>query len=72
LKYLLDVGLDYLTLDRRANTLSGGEFQRINLATALGSSLTGSLYVLDEPTVGLHSRDTHRLIHILESLRDSG
>jgi excinuclease ABC subunit A len=72
LKYLLDVGLDYLTLDRRANTLSGGEFQRINLATALGSSLTGSLYVLDEPTVGLHSRDTHRLIHILESLRDTG
>jgi len=72
LKYLLDVGLDYLSLDRRANTLSGGEFQRINLATALGSSLTGSLYVLDEPTVGLHSRDTHRLIHILESLRDAG
>lgn len=72
LKYLLDVGLEYLTLDRRANTLSGGEFQRINLATALGSSLTGSLYVLDEPTVGLHSRDTHRLIHILESLRDTG
>ncbi len=72
LKYLLDVGLDYLTLDRRANTLSGGEFQRINLATALGSSLTGSLYVLDEPTVGLHSRDTHRLINILESLRDTG
>lgn len=72
LKYLLDVGLDYLTLDRRANTLSGGEFQRINLATALGSSLTGSLYVLDEPTIGLHSRDTHRLINILESLRDAG
>jgi excinuclease ABC subunit A len=72
LKYLLDVGLDYLSLDRRANTLSGGEFQRINLATALGSSLTGSLYVLDEPTVGLHSRDTHRLIDILGSLRDAG
>jgi excinuclease ABC subunit A len=72
LKYLLDVGLDYLTLDRRANTLSGGEFQRINLATALGSSLTGSVFVLDEPTVGLHSRDTHRLINILESLRNTG
>lgn len=72
LRYLLNVGLDYLTLDRRANTLSGGEFQRINLATALGSSLTGSLYVLDEPTVGLHSRDTDRLIQILESLRDAG
>jgi len=72
LKYLLDVGLEYLTLDRRANTLSGGEFQRINLATALGSSLTGSVFVLDEPTVGLHSRDTHRLINILESLRNTG
>ncbi len=72
LKYLLDVGLNYLTLDRRANTLSGGEFQRINLATALGSSLTSTLYVLDEPTVGLHPRDTHRLIRILQALRDSG
>lgn len=72
LKYLLDVGLEYLTLDRRANTLSGGEFQRINLATALGSALTSTLYILDEPTVGLHPRDTQRLIHILQALRDSG
>ncbi|GAB4373657.1 MAG: excinuclease ABC subunit UvrA [Calditrichia bacterium] len=68
LQYLVEVGLDYLHLDRRANTLSGGEFQRINLATALGSALTGTLYVLDEPTVGLHPRDTHRLIKILKSL----
>ncbi|MEO1022292.1 MAG: excinuclease ABC subunit UvrA [Bacteroidota bacterium] len=72
LKYLDEVGLDYLTLDRLANTLSGGESQRISLANALGSSLIGSLYVLDEPTIGLHPRDNDRLISILESLRDIG
>ncbi|MEJ2634184.1 MAG: excinuclease ABC subunit UvrA [Calditrichia bacterium] len=72
LEYLIEVGLEYLHLDRRANTLSGGEFQRINLATALGSSLTGTLYVLDEPTVGLHPRDTNRLIKILHSLTRIG
>jgi excinuclease ABC subunit A len=72
LHYLKDVGLDYLHLDRRANTLSGGEFQRINLATALGTGLTGTLYILDEPTIGLHPRDTMRLITILKSLRDLG
>jgi len=72
LKYLNEVGLDYLTLDRLANTLSGGESQRISLANALGSSLIGSMYVLDEPTIGLHPRDNDRLIKILESLRDIG
>ncbi|MFN1835594.1 excinuclease ABC subunit UvrA [Balneola sp. MJW-20] len=72
LKYLDEVGLDYLTLDRLANTLSGGESQRISLANALGSSLIGSLYVLDEPTIGLHPRDNDRLIKILESLREIG
>jgi len=72
LKYLVDVGLGYLTLDRLSHTLSGGESQRINLATALGSSLVGSLYVLDEPSIGLHPRDTGRLIAILKSLRDVG
>ena len=72
LGYLVEVGLDYLTLDRLAQTLSGGESQRINLATSLGSSLVGSLYVLDEPTVGLHPRDNDRLIAILEGLRDLG
>ncbi len=72
LQYLLDVGLAYLHLDRRANTLSGGEFQRINLATALGTSLTETLYILDEPTIGLHSRDTKRLIHIFQSLVKMG
>jgi excinuclease ABC subunit A len=72
LKYLVEVGLDYLTLDRLSQTLSGGESQRINLATSLGSSLVGSLYVLDEPSVGLHPRDTDRLIRILEHLRDIG
>lgn len=72
LKYLDEVGLDYLTLDRLTNTLSGGEAQRINLANALGSSLIGSLYVLDEPTIGLHPRDNDRLIGILKSLRDIG
>ena len=72
LRFLDEVGLDYLTLDRLANTLSGGESQRINLANALGSSLIGSMYVLDEPTIGLHPRDNNRLIKILESLRDIG
>ncbi|MEX0608106.1 MAG: excinuclease ABC subunit UvrA [Balneolaceae bacterium] len=72
LKYLDEVGLDYLTLDRLANSLSGGESQRISLANALGSSLIGSMYVLDEPTIGLHPRDNDRLIKILESLRDIG
>jgi excinuclease ABC subunit A len=72
LKYLDEVGLDYLTLDRLTNTLSGGESQRISLANSLGSSLIGSLYVLDEPTIGLHPRDNDRLISILKSLRDIG
>jgi len=72
LRYLVEVGLDYLSLDRLSQTLSGGESQRINLATSLGSSLVGSLYVLDEPSIGLHPRDTDRLIKILEHLRDIG
>jgi excinuclease ABC subunit A len=72
LKFLLDVGLDYITLDRRANTLSGGESQRIRLASQLGSRLVGALYVLDEPTIGLHSRDNDRLIKTLHELRDLG
>ena len=72
LKYMNDVGLEYLTLDRLASTLSGGEAQRIQLATSLGSRLVGALYVLDEPSIGLHSRDTVRLIHILHDLRDLG
>lgn len=72
IKYLNDVGLGYLTLNRLSNTLSGGESQRINLATSLGSSLVGSVYVLDEPSIGLHPRDTHRLIGVLKSLRDAG
>ena len=66
------MGLEYLTLDRLASTLSGGEAQRIQLATSLGSRLVGTLYVLDEPSIGLHSRDTHRLIKILQDLRDLG
>ncbi|HXC41908.1 MAG TPA: excinuclease ABC subunit UvrA [Candidatus Dormibacteraeota bacterium] len=70
--FLIDVGLEYLTLDRLASTLSGGEAQRIQLATSLGSRLVGTLYVLDEPSIGLHSRDTHRLIKILHDLRDLG
>ncbi|MBQ4377326.1 MAG: excinuclease ABC subunit UvrA [Bacteroidales bacterium] len=70
--YLLDVGLGYLSLNRLSNTLSGGESQRINLATSLGSSLVGSMYILDEPSIGLHSRDTERLIHVLKQLRDIG
>ena len=72
LQFLVEVGLGYLTLNRPSNTLSGGESQRINLATSLGSSLVGSLYILDEPSIGLHSRDTQRLIHVLEELRDLG
>ena len=72
LQFLLDVGLGYLTLSRRSNSLSGGESQRINLATSLGSSLVGSLYVLDEPSIGLHSRDTARLIKVLRQLVDLG
>ena len=72
LQFLLDVGLGYLTLNRMSNTLSGGESQRINLTTALGSSLVGSLYILDEPSIGLHSRDTNRLIKVLKELRDIG
>ena len=72
LSFLCDVGLGYLTLDRVSNSLSGGESQRINLATSLGSSLVGSLYILDEPSIGLHSRDTDRLISVLKKLRDLG
>ena len=72
LQYLLDVGLGYLALDRLSSTLSGGESQRINLSTSLGSNLVGSLYILDEPSIGLHPRDTHRLIHVLKQLRDLG
>ena len=72
LKYIQDVGLGYLTLNRTSNTLSGGESQRINLVTALGSSLVGSLYILDEPSIGLHPRDTERLISVLKRLRDIG
>jgi len=72
LAFLSDVGLDYLTLDRLSSTLSGGESQRINLATSLGSALVGTLYVLDEPSIGLHSRDNQRLIDILRQLRDQG
>ena len=72
LEFLIDVGLSYLTLDRLSSTLSGGESQRINLATSLGSSLVGSLYILDEPSIGLHSRDTHRLIKVLRKLQSIG
>ena len=72
LYYLNEVGLGYLTLDRKSNTLSGGESQRINLATSIGSSLVGAMYILDEPSIGLHSKDTERLIKILKELRDIG
>ena len=72
LQFLLDVGLGYLTLNRQSNSLSGGESQRINLTTSLGSSLVGSLYILDEPSIGLHSRDTDRLIHVLKELQALG
>ncbi len=72
LAFLSNVGLNYLTINRRSNTLSGGESQRINLATSLGSSLVGSMYILDEPSIGLHPKDTERLIDVLKSLRDLG
>jgi len=72
LSFLSNVGLDYLTLNRKSNTLSGGESQRINLATSLGSSLVGSMYILDEPSIGLHPKDTERLILVLKALRDLG
>jgi excinuclease ABC subunit A len=72
LEFLMNVGLSYLTLNRKSNTLSGGESQRINLATSLGSSLVGSMYILDEPSIGLHPKDTERLIDVLKSLRDLG
>ena len=72
IKFIKDVGLGYLNLNRKANTLSGGESQRINLATSLGSSLVGSMYILDEPSIGLHSRDNERLISVLKKLRDIG
>lgn len=72
LQFLVDVGVGYLTLNRPSNTLSGGESQRINLTTSLGSSLVGSLYILDEPSIGLHSRDTYRLIHVLKQLQSLG
>src|SRR5699024_6616926 len=72
LKFLLDVGLDYLALSRSAGTLSGGEAQRIRLATQIGAGLAGVLYVLDEPSIGLHQRDNARLITTLENLRDLG
>ena len=72
LEFLSNVGLDYLTLNRKSNSLSGGESQRINLATSLGSSLVGSMYILDEPSIGLHSKDSERLINVLIALRDLG
>lgn len=72
IRFLRDVGLGYLTLNRKSNTLSGGESQRINLATSLGSSLVGSMYILDEPSIGLHPKDTERLIEVLKALRDLG
>ncbi|WP_299839341.1 excinuclease ABC subunit UvrA [uncultured Tenacibaculum sp.] len=72
LQFLTDVGLSYLTINRTSNTLSGGESQRINLATSLGSSLVGSMYILDEPSIGLHPKDTERLIKVLKNLRDLG
>jgi excinuclease ABC subunit A len=72
LKYLCDVGIGYLTLDRQSRTLSGGEVQRINLTTALGTSLVNTLFVLDEPSIGLHPRDMHRIIEAMQRLRDAG
>ena len=72
LKFLKDVGLDYLTLERAAETLSGGEAQRIRLATQIGSSLTGVMYILDEPSIGLHQRDNQKLVDTLTYLRDQG
>ena len=72
LRFLIDVGLPYLTLDRLSSTFSGGESQRINLSTSLGSNLVGSMYILDEPSIGLHPRDTNLLIKVLKELRDLG
>src|SRR6202035_5121148 len=72
LRFLVDVGLDYLTLDRSAETLSGGESQRIRLASQIGSGLTGVMYILDEPSIGLHQRDNERLLGTLKRLRDLG
>ena len=72
LKYLCDVGLGYLTLDRQSRTLSGGEVQRINLTTALGTSLVNTLFVLDEPSIGLHPRDMNRIVQAMQRLRDAG
>ena len=72
LSYLCEVGLNYLTLNRQSNTLSGGESQRIHLATSLGSSLVGSIYILDEPSIGLHSKDTENLIGVLKKLQKLG
>ena len=72
LDYMERVGLGYLTLNRLPNSLSGGEYQRIKLATSLGSALVGSMYILDEPSIGLHPRDTQRLVSVLETLRDMG
>src|ERR1700727_141573 len=72
LKYLTDVGLGYLNLDRQSRTLSGGEVQRINLTTALGTSLVNTLFVLDEPSIGLHPRDVDRIVGVMRRLRDAG
>ena len=72
IKIVQDLGLGYLTLNRKSNSLSGGESQRINIAVSLGSSLVGSMYILDEPSIGLHSKDNKRLIKILKTLRDIG
>ncbi len=72
LRFLIDVGLPYLTLDRLSSTLSGGESQRINLSTSLGSNLVGSMYILDEPSIGLHPRDTNLLIKVLKGVEGSG
>src|SRR5206468_11051674 len=72
LRYLVDAGLEYLTLDRQSRTLSGGELERVDLTTAIGSSLVNTLYVLDEPSIGLHARDTERLVRTLHRLRDQG
>ena len=72
ISYLKNVGLDYLTLSRSTATLSGGEYQRINLATSLGSNLRGTIYILDEPSVGLHPKDTHKLIKVIQDLKNKG
>ena len=72
LRYLVEVGVEYLTLDRQSRTLSGGELERVDLTTAIGSALVNTLYVLDEPSIGLHPRDSQRLVRILQDLRDNG